>query len=46
MVRDLTRLILADKIENENKFFNKLTATVSHEMMTPLSCIITIAKSV
>lgn len=43
-IRDLTKLISAEKIENENRFYNSLTATVSHEMMTPINCILTFAR--
>ena len=44
-IRDVDKLISVEKIENENKFFNTLTSTVSHEMMTPLNCIITFGRS-
>jgi signal transduction histidine kinase len=44
-IRDLTKLLSVEKIESENRFFNTLTATVTHEMMTPLNCIITFGRS-
>ena len=44
-IRDLTKLMSVEKIESENRFFNTLTATVTHEMMTPLNCIITFGRS-
>lgn len=34
-----------EKIESENRFLNTLTSTVTHEMMTPLNCIITFGRS-
>ena len=44
-IRDVDKLLSVEKIESENKFFNTLTSTVSHEMMTPLNCIITFGRS-
>ena len=44
-IRDVSKLLNVEKIEQENKFFNKLTSTVTHEMMTPLNCIMTYARS-
>ena len=44
-LRDVTKLLSVEKIESENKFFNTLTSTVTHEMMTPLNCIITFGRS-
>ena len=44
-IRDVSKLLSVEKIESENKFFNTLTSTVSHEMMTPLNCIITFGRS-
>ena len=44
-MRDVTKLIQMERIESENKFYNQLTSTVTHEMMIPLTCIITFAKS-
>jgi signal transduction histidine kinase len=44
-IRDVSKLLNVEKIQNENKFFNKLTATVTHEMMTPLNCIITYSRT-
>jgi len=44
-IRDVDKLLNVKKIESENKFFNTLTSTVSHEMMTPLNCIITFSRS-
>ncbi len=43
--RDVTKLLKSEQLEKENIFYNRLTATVSHEMMTPLNCIITFARS-
>ena len=45
-IRDVTKLLQLKSIESENKFFNQLTATVTHEMMIPLNCIITFARSI
>jgi len=44
-MRNVDKLLSIEKIENENKFFNTLTSTISHEMMTPLNCIITFGRS-
>jgi len=44
-IRDVDKLLSVEKIESENKFYNSLTSTVSHEMMTPLNCIITLGRS-
>ena len=45
-IRDVTKLIQAEKVETENQFFNTLTSTVTHEMMTPINCIITFARAI
>ena len=44
-IRDVSKLLSVEKIESENRFFNTLTSTVTHEMMTPLNCIITFGRS-
>lgn len=44
-IRDVSKLLAIEKIKEENNFFNKLTSTVSHEIMTPLNCIITYART-
>ena len=46
VIRDVSKLLQLKSIESENKFFNQLTATVTHEMMIPLNCIITFARSI
>ena len=45
-IRDVTKLLQLKSIESENKFFTQLTATVTHEMMILLNCIITFARSI
>ena len=42
LVKSLTEITKYEKIKVENKFYEMLTATVSHEMRTPLNSIITL----
>lgn len=39
-ISDLTSITDAQKLKNENKMLNLLTASVSHENLTPLKCIV------
>lgn len=39
MVKNLTPVILYEKIKAENHFYEMLTATVSHDMRTPLNAM-------
>ena len=45
-IRDVSKILKADKMEQENEFYQTLTATVTHEMMTPINCIITFARGI
>jgi signal transduction histidine kinase len=40
MIRSLTSIVKYDKLKLENHFYEMLTATVSHDMRTPLNAII------
>ena len=40
MIRNLTSIVNYEKIKMENHFYEMLTATVSHDMRTPLNAII------
>jgi signal transduction histidine kinase len=42
-VRDMTEHQKLEQAQNQNEMLNALTANVSHEMMTPLNCIILFA---
>ena len=39
MLKNLTKVIRLEKLQVENHFFEMLTATVSHDMRTPLNVI-------
>jgi len=43
-IRDLSDFYKLQKSENQNKLLNLLNSTVSHEMITPLRCIINMAE--
>ena len=38
-ITDLTQTAILEQVQNENKTMNRLNATVTHEMMTPVNCI-------
>jgi signal transduction histidine kinase len=40
MVKNLTNLVKYEKLRMENHFYEMLTATVSHDMRTPLNAMI------
>ena len=42
-ITDLTGLKRLDKLQNQNDLLNLMTANASHEMNTPLNCIICLA---
>ena len=44
--RDVTEVKKAAKIQAANKLLSLLTSTVTHEMVTPLKCMISFATSV
>ena len=39
MLKNLTRIIRLEKLQVENHFYEMITATVSHDMRTPLNAI-------
>lgn len=44
-IRDQTDFLKLENSENQNKMLSVLNATVSHEMMTPLRCIISFGEA-
>jgi signal transduction histidine kinase len=44
MIRDITALKRLTKVENKNKATSLMTASVSHELLTPLKCISSFGK--
>lgn len=40
VIKNLTPMIRCEKLKVENHFYEMLTATVSHDMRTPLNSII------
>ncbi len=45
MARAITHLIKYEKLKLQNHFLEMLTATVSHDMRTPLNAILGIGKN-
>ncbi len=45
MLRNLTPIIRYEKLKIENHFYEMLTATVSHDMRTPLNSMIGLLSS-
>ena len=45
IIRDLTQDLQLQYVTHKNDLLNKLTASVSHEMITPIKCIITYAQN-
>ena len=43
VIRNISVIIEFEKVKNENKYQELLTATMSHEMLTPLNLIINLA---
>lgn len=43
VIRNISVIIEIEKVKNENKYQELLTATMSHEMLTPLNSIINLA---
>jgi len=43
VIRDISMIIEFEKEKNENKYQELLTATMSHEMLTPLNSIINLS---
>lgn len=46
MIKNLTPVIKYEKLKVENHFYEMLTATVSHEMRTPLNSIINLLNHI
>ena len=40
MIRNVSSIVKCEKLKLENHFYEMLTATVSHDMRTPLNAII------
>ena len=45
VVKNITSLVTLEQMKMENHFYEMLTATVSHEMRTPLNAIITLLNN-
>ena len=45
-ITDLTHLKRVDQLKNQNDLLNLMTANASHEMDTPLKCIICLADKI
>ena len=45
VIKNITQLVKYEKVKIENHFYEMLTATVSHEMRTPLNAIISLLHS-
>ncbi len=43
VIRNISVIIEFEKVKYENKYQELLTATISHEMLTPLNSIINLA---
>lgn len=43
VIRNITFIIEYEKIKNENMYQELMTATISHEMLTPLNSIINLS---
>jgi|LauGreDrversion4_2_1035121.scaffolds.fasta_scaffold1854712_1 signal transduction histidine kinase len=46
IIKNITELVRYQQTERENKMYELFTATVSHEMRTPLNSIISLIKVV
>ncbi len=46
MIKSVTPIIQYDKLKMENHFYEMLTATVSHDMRTPLNAILGLLMSI
>ncbi len=46
IIKNITELVKYQQTERENKLYEHFTATVSHEMRTPLNSIISLIKVV
>lgn len=46
LIKNISHIISAEKDKNVRKYTEMLTATISHEMMTPLNAIIGMATIV
>lgn len=46
MIKSLTQVVKYEKMKLENHFYEMLTATVSHEMRTPLNAVIALLSTI
>ena len=46
LIKNISQLVKYQKVKLENHFYEMLTATVSHEMRTPLNAIISLILNV
>ena len=44
ILRNISTIINCEKQKNENKYLEILTATISHELMTPLNAVINLTS--
>ncbi len=45
-IRDVTKLVQYEKLKVHSHLADMLTATISHDMRTPLNAIITVSKNI
>jgi signal transduction histidine kinase len=45
-IRDISKLRSLELAEIKNGYLNMLTSTITHELMTPLNCILTFANTI
>jgi len=45
MIRSITHFVKYDKLKMQNHFLEMLTATVSHDMRTPLNSILGLGRN-
>jgi signal transduction histidine kinase len=45
-IRDISKLRDLEQAHAKNDYLNMLTSTVTHELMTPLNCVLTFATTI
>ena len=45
VIKNISSFVIYEQLKMENHFYELLTATVSHEMRTPLNAIITLINN-